>query len=323
MNIDNQIIISAFTQKGMNLALRLSKFLNAQVFVPQRLNCEEANVIDCSLSEWAGKYFHEVKAMIFVGACGIAVRAVAKYITSKIYDPAVIVIDEAGKFVIPVLSGHIGGANELSRKIAGFIGSQAVITTSTDINNLLAVDEWAVNHDCIIENPENIKHISSRIIENKTVGVAVTEQNIPAPFDITLWLRPKNLILGVGCNKGINVLEFEKNAIDFLSDSGVNVMSLKKIASIDIKSGEKAINLFAEKYNLDFVTFSADELKKINGKFTSSQVVEKYTGVDNVCERACILAAGNGGILMRSKTIYEGMTFALGRIKNDFRAKVD
>ena len=311
--MDSEIIIAAFTKNGINLALRLARFLNAPVFAPERFASDEVRAIDESLTELTGKYFHEVRALIFIGACGIAVRAIAKHVKSKLSDPAVIVIDEAGKFVIPILSGHVGGANELARKIAAFLHAQPVITTATDVNNLPAVDEWAVNHDCDIENPEAIKHVSSKILEGQEVGVAVTEQTQITPFPITLFLRPRNLILGAGCNKGVDPEEFERAAKSFLDGAGVSVLSLKALASIDIKAQEKALVLFARNHNIPFLTFSASELQSLPGNFTTSQKVLSITGTDNICERSCMLAAGENAVLLRSKFICSGITFALAR----------
>lgn len=313
MSTGNEIISIAFTRKGIDLAFRLG----FRVFVPERLSCEATEVITESLSVWTGRYFHEVKAMIFIGACGIAVRAIAHHVESKLTDPAVIVIDESGRFVVPVLSGHIGGANELAREIAGMIHAQAVITTATDVNDIPAVDEWAVNHDCMIENPENIKRVSGSLLEGHSVGVAVSDSIHHAPFPVTLWLRPRVLVLGAGCHKGVDVNEFERSAMDFLDGAGVSVLSLKALSSIDIKASEPALIEFAKKHNIQFVTFSADELNSLTGKFSGSDVVRKITGTDCVCERACMLAAGKGAVLMRSKCVYDNMTFALSRIRND------
>ncbi len=307
--------IAAFTNRGIALALKVADFLgDAGVFVPERFAQEGAGVISPSLTEWAGRVFHEVRALIFVGACGIAVRAVAKHVASKLHDPAVVVIDESGKFVIPILSGHIGGANELARKISGCLRAQAVITTATDVNNIPAVDEWAVRHDCEIENPQAVKTISGALLEGCSVGVAVTCEEVPVPFPVTLWLRPKVLVLGAGCNRGVDPAKFEGCAREFLAGAGVSVLSVRAVASIDLKKGEPAIVSFAEKYGVEFVTFSASELQAVQGKFSASDVVRHFTGTDNVCERAAVLAAGDGAVLLRNKCVYDGMTFALSRV---------
>ena len=316
MNLESKIIIVAFTKNGINLAQKISSFINAKIFVPERLLDENLEKFASPLIQWTGKIFGKVKAIIFISACGIALRAVAPHIKSKLHDPAVIVIDELGNFVIPILSGHIGRANELAKQISSYINAIPVITTATDINNLVAVDEWAVKNNCIIENPNAIKNISSKILEGHSVGVAITHEIHSAPFPVTLWLRPKNLILGAGCNRGIGIEEFENAAEIFLKSSGVSMLSLKYLASIDIKSNEAALVSFAKNHNIQFITFKAEELQSLSGNFTTSQKVFNATGVDNVCERACMLAAGEGAVLMRNKFIYKNnITLALARTK--------
>ena len=307
-------IVTAFTEKGVNLAVKIAGFIDAEVFAPERFSRYNVKIIDAPLTEWTGKIFREAKIIVFVGACGIAVRSIAPHVKSKMSDPAVIVVDELGRFVVPVLSGHVGGANEAARKIAGFLHAVPVITTASDVNNLTAVDEWSVKNDCVIENPSAVKHVSSRLLDGEAVGVAVTCENIGTPFPVTLFLRPKVLVLGAGCNSKTDPDEFERSAVDFLNGAGVSVLSLKALATIDIKKNEEAMKIFADTHNIPLVTFSADELQSVKGTFNASEIVKKFTGTDNVCERACVLCAGEGAVLMRSKTVYNGITFALSRV---------
>ncbi len=121
------------------------------------------------------------------------------------------------------------------------------------------------------------------------------------------------LVLGAGCNRGVDPAKFEESACDFLKGAGVSVLSVRAVASIDLKKDERAIVSFAEKYGVELVTFGACELQAVQGRFTSSERVREITGTDNVCERAAVLGAGEGGVLLRSKCVYEGMTFALAR----------
>ena len=121
------------------------------------------------------------------------------------------------------------------------------------------------------------------------------------------------MVLGTGCNRNTDPAEFERSAADFLTGAGASVLSLAALASVDLKKDEAAMKIFAEAHNVPFVTFSAGELQAVRGDFTRSETVRKYTGTDNVCERACVLAAGEGSVLLRSKCVYNGMTFALAR----------
>ena len=258
--------------------------------------------------EWTQRHFQDSDALLYIGACGIAVRAVAPLLRDKTGDPAVLVMDEAGKHVISLLSGHIGGANALAEEIAGKTGAVPVITTATDLRGLTAADSWAVNHNCAIENPEKIKEVSSASLAGRTVGVAITEREMDPPFPVTLWLRPRTLVLGAGCRRDCPPELFEETALRFLRENRVSQLSLRAVASIDIKRDEPALVRFCEKYRLPLRVYSAEKLRGVRGLFAHSGFVERTTGVDNVCERA---AAAEGGRLLIGKTAADGITLAL------------
>jgi cobalt-precorrin 5A hydrolase len=304
--------VVAFTGAGASLALKVAGHLGCAAYAPEKHCLPGVQPMQGSVGEWAGRFFAACGALVFVGACGIAVRAIAPHIRSKTADPAVIVIDELGRHVIPILSGHIGGANALAAELAKVLGGVAVITTATDLNNIQAVDTWAAGHNCAIENPHAIKAVSSAALAGQAVGVAVTEQLADPPFPVTLWLRPRTLVLGVGCRKGVEAAALEAAAEDFLRGAGVSALSLKAVASIELKANEPAILAFCARHGLPFMTYGAEELSAVPGQFTASERVLDVTGVDNVCERAAVKCAG-GGVLLRGKTIYAGITLALAK----------
>jgi len=267
-----------------------------------------------SALDWAAEAFQTGGALLFIGAAGIAVRAIAPYVRSKLTDPAVLVMDELGRHVIPILSGHIGGANDLALEIAEKTGAEAVITTATDLNGLPAIDSWAVKNDCAIENPSNIRAVSSAALSGKPVGVMITERLLTPPFPVTLVLRPRTLVIGAGCRRGASPSRFEENALDFLKSSGVSLLSVRALATIDLKAGEPAFLDFCAKYRLPLLTYTAEALSKAPGVFAQSEYVLKAVGVDNVCERAAALASGER--LLTGKTKYEGVTLALAGEEN-------
>ena len=266
------------------------------------------------VKEWARANFDKADALLFIGACGIAVRAIAPLVKDKTTDPAVVVMDEAGKHVIPLLSGHIGGANAVAAEIAGITGADPVITTATDVRGVPAIDTWAVENGCAIENPAAIKNVSSAALAGREVGVAITERDIKPPFPVTLFLRPRTLVLGAGCRKGVDPDAFEKAALDFLKTCGVSLLSVQSLASIDKKADEEALLRFSEKYHVPFLTYDARTLAAVEGVFAHSDFVEKTVGVGNVCERAAVKASG--GVLLMGKTAFEGITFALAGDKD-------
>lgn len=139
------------------------------------------------LKEQIKDIFHQVDAIIFVSACAIAVRSIAPFLESKTTDPAVIVVDELGQYTISLLSGHIGGGNELTKQVAGWIGATPIISTATDLNNLFAVDVFATKNNMYIDNMDLAKQISSELLDNKDIGIS-------SDFPITSQL-PKQLTL--------------------------------------------------------------------------------------------------------------------------------
>ena len=158
-----QVRIISFTDRGQQLAELLADRLCGTA-----TRCGR----DCSLAEWVRDAFDSADALIYVGAVGICVRTIAPYIKSKTRDPAVIVIDETGRYVIPVLSGHLGGANDLARRIARLTGAEPVITTATDLAHAFSVDAWARIQGCVVENPGRIKAVSSKILSGDDIVIA-------------------------------------------------------------------------------------------------------------------------------------------------------
>lgn len=206
---------AAFTETGLALAETLARALPGPV-----TRCGHGGP---SLAEWTAAAFAQNEALIFVGAVGIAVRAIAPFCRSKASDPAVVVVDECGHFAVPLLSGHLGGANDLARAIAALCGAVPVITTATDAHGLFAVDEWARHHNCQVLEPERIKTVSGKLLAGEPVsfwsefpiaGPAPAGVNAaPAPeaadFALTLspagnalHLTPRIGVLGIGCRRG-------------------------------------------------------------------------------------------------------------------------
>lgn len=185
----NKIYVIAFTKKGselqdkVNIALynnycsdfEINMYLSKRIFSELK---EVRNKKEASLDEFAENSWNNADVIIFIGATGIAVRAIAKYVTKKDKDPAIIVIDELGKFVIPLLSGHIGGANNFAKIISESLNSTLVLTTATDINNKLAIDSWAIENDMEVAYTSGIAPVSSAILEDKEVFLVADKDTI-------------------------------------------------------------------------------------------------------------------------------------------------
>ena len=277
-----------------------------------------------------GKLFAENDALIFIGACGIAVRTIAPYIKSKITDPAVIVIDDQGRYVIPVLSGHIGGANKLAEQIASKLGAIPVITTATDGAGKFSCDAWAVQNDCVISSLETAKKVSSSILKNDIPVISDFElpSTLPnglvagktgdigiyigihekSPFKSTLRLIPRILTLGIGCRRDTTREHLQSVIKTVFADNCLDIRAVGRIASIDVKKGEKGLLSLAKELNAELLFYTADELNGAEGDFDESDFVRKTVGTGNVCERS---AAIDGGKLIVRKTMADGVTVAV------------
>ena len=311
----------AFTEQGERLAARLAAALGGGV---QRCGGS------CSLSAWTAAHFPQSDGLVYIGAAGIAVRAIAPHLQSKTSDPAVVVVDECARYAIPILSGHLGGANDLARAIGRVCGALPVLTTATDVNGVFAVDEWAKRQNCRIMNPERIKTVSAKLLAGGTVtvqsawpiagqpprnvhqgensGADVLLELRPSPGE-ALHLVPRIAVLGVGCKKNVLPQTLEAALAAFLTGAGVCEQAISAVASIDLKKEEPGLLAFCAAHGWPLKTYSAEQLRAVEGRFTPSAFVQRVTGVDNVCERSAVLASG--GTLCRGKTAGDGVTMAL------------
>ena len=193
-----------------------------------------------SLTEWAGQQFAEKNAIVVIGACGIAVRMTAPFVADKLTDSPVIVADEAGNFVIPLLSGHMGGANELAEEIAQQIGAIPVFTTATDVNDTFSADVFAKRCNLDIYNRDGIAKVSAEILDGKKADIVISSDLTQLKQGI-LGLRPKEYILGAGCRKGKSFEELDAFFTKCMKQAGVEKTLIRAVASIDLKKDEEGL----------------------------------------------------------------------------------
>lgn len=335
------ITVFSFTRKGGVLCGRICGILREAGWRAEGISKypEEGDApLRQEIKTLAGELFPQREALIFVGAAGIAVRSVAGSVSAKDRDAAVLVVDDTGKYVIPLLSGHIGGANRLALFLAASLRAEPVLTTATDRNGIFAADSWAVAHFCQIPDAGEIKWISSALLKGEPVSLhceAPVEGTLPEGLRIsdegetgifigdepdgkwyshTLRMVPKRIVLGLGCRKGLEPALLEAGTERFLSRAKIPWERVACIASIDLKKEETALLELSEKRRIPFFTFPAEELSGLEGEFSSSEFVRSVTGVDNVCERSAMAAArklsGENGKLILPKTAGQGMTAA-------------
>lgn len=280
------------------------------------------------------------EGLIFIGAAGIAVRAIAPYVKDKFSDPPVVVLDEKGRFAIPLLSGHVGGGVELAGLLQELIGAEAVITTATDVQQKFAVDVFAVRNGLLLSGREEAKNISACILEGKKTGIfsefpmegavpkeltvcasrsgldacsgkIVVCQRLPQKKESgVLYLFPKNVYVGMGCRRGVEKESLVRELDRVLSENGLLRKQVRAVGSIDLKKDEAGLIGLAEELGAAFRTFSAEELEAAGAVSAPSEFVRQVTGVDNVCERAARLLCPDG-LMLQKKVKLDRCTAAL------------
>ena len=290
------------------------------------------------LSDAVAERFRAYRGHVFVMSAGIVVRVIAPLIQRKTIDPAVVVVDETGQFSISLLSGHLGGANELAEQVAGAVGGVPVITTATDVRGVPAIDVIARRAGLAIENPEAIKEINMALITGRPVWVddpdgwladhqtgmepapatadgpivIVSEVQLDRPLSF-LILRPRCLVAGIGCNRGTAVEELHEVLDATLRRFRLAPASLCRIATIDAKLDEVGLLALAEALDLPLSGFPRERLREVRGITAPSKTVEHFMGVPSVCEAAAIAGAG-GGPLIVPKQKGGNVTVAVARM---------
>lgn len=315
--------ILAITDGGCLLGKRLAADLDKAVF----LNCRGA------LKETLLKAWDEYDGLICIMATGIVVRVLAEKFKDKRSDPAIVICDERGKFAISLLGGHLGGGNELAVQVAKIIDAQPVITTSSDVQGLVPLDIWARELGLIITDTDKGKFtkITGKLVNNGMITLYSDYRidNLPEEISILsnpkvadlvisyrtglsvsgLQLYPQKLIAGIGCNRNTPADEIKNALNEACETSQISILSIKSLASIDLKQDEQGLLNFAGQsdYRIDF--FNRDQLNAVDNVSVSALVL-KATGAKGVAEPAAILAA-NGGKLIVKKMKWANVTVAI------------
>jgi cobalt-precorrin 5A hydrolase len=284
--------------------------------------------------------FGKYDCIIGIMAAGIMVRNICSLKRNKMEDPAILVMDDAGKHVISLLSGHFGGANEIAMKIAEITGADPVITTATDVQGKMGIDVIAKKYYLNVENPEKIKAINTALLDDEAPKLL-----FPSGFDfilddlqilnnynvfksdnsefkslfnnIELILKPKLFVVGIGARRDIskeNVEEAVKKAMDILK---LPIQRIDIISTGEMKTNEAGIVEAASHFHIPLEIIPLDKLKKFDytGYSKSSFVREKF-GISGVCEPSALIAAGKNSKLIFKKTAFNGVTVAIAVSSN-------
>jgi cobalt-precorrin 5A hydrolase len=357
LNLESVALV-AITKGGAKLLARLKAALpQADAFVPEKFKDEApfASPVQEPLKELLADLWPRYKGIVAVVSLGALVRSIATLLKDKRTDPGLIAIDEAGGFVISVLSGHLGGANALANELAKRIGATPIITTASDSLGTIGVDILGRDLGWALEGIENVTAVSACVVNDEPVGIfqeageptfwpkgrplprnlrtlqslealastplsaclIVTDRLITLPLALarkTVVYRPKSLVLGVGCDRGVPLEELETLVLKTLQERGLSFLSVRALATIDIRKNEPAIVQFAQTRGLPLLTFAKEELNRVKDVPNPSTMAMKYVGVIGVAEPSAILG-GNFGELIVPKVKLKKATLAIARVR--------
>jgi len=339
--------VVALTPLGAALARRLCRELpGTQCWLPrsQAGDANEVNAFD-QLAPVFQKAFDRGESLVCVMAAGIVVRSMAPFLRGKDLDPAVVVVDEAGQFAVSLLSGHLGGANDLARQVAQILHGTPVITTATDVQGLPALDSLAAARGLFIENLDAVRQVSMALLSGRVVrlvdpdgyltdlmaehprlflgendldtALAAPGPGVYVGFRERAWppgwlvLRSKNLVAGMGCHKGAPARELVEFIQDTFRQERLSLASLKALATIEAKKKEPGLREAAARLGVEFLWFTAEELQKMTVPHPSPRVA-RHLGVESVSEAAALKAGGLELILAKTKGA--NATLAVARV---------
>lgn len=334
-----KLAIVTLTNGGLVTAKRVKKSMDITVDIYTK------DSFRGSLKNLVGKLFEEYKYILFIMATGIVVRVISPYIKDKTIDPGVMVMDEKGEFLISLLSGHLGGANTYTEKIAKKIGATPVITTASDVLGLISVDMLAKDLNCKIESMKKAKEITADIVNRKRIGIVtdvlinipeydhiklisedsieyydsiiyITNRIIDNPHPRSIQLIPRNIIVGVGCRRGTLTEKIIDGINHIFSELGIKTDSIKGLSSVDIKKDEIGILETGKYFRVPVDFIDREEIKIVEDKFSSSKFVRKTIGVGSVAE-PCGYISSNGGKCLMEKRKLNGFTLSVWEEKYD------
>lgn len=335
----------SFTSSGREISRKLK---NESSHIIVEINKE---TFQEKVSNHMKEIFNNYDGIIFISSTGIALRLIAPYIECKTKDPAVIVVDDMGKYTISLLSGHIGGANELTLEVSKILGNQAIITTASDNRGIDAIDTFAKRYNLEIESMDDAKKLTSLMVEGKKIKL-VSDIDVKLNYDNVIKniifsqverplydgaiiissiedindlideqdkckpiciLRPKNLNIGIGCRRGKSKEEILNAIKEVFEENNLSLKSISKIGTIDVKEDEEGIIETSKEFNCPMIIFTKEDIESIQQKFNESQFVKSKVGVTSVCEPCAYLL---GSEMIVNKKIINGITIAVSRSDN-------
>ncbi len=355
--MSQNIAIVTITKNGVELGQRLTHlFPGSHLYLPAKFASGEKGgeyPFQEPVKEVVARIFSKYKSLVLIMATGIAVRLVASELRGKHEDPAVVVMDERGKFVVSLLSGHIGGANRLANEIASLTGAQPVITTASEVSRTIAVDLLGREFGWELEDDANVSKVSAAVVNGDEVGIyqdtgernwwqGTLPENIrkfssledleksvcPAALVITdrflgqeyrtlrakaVIYHPQSLVVGIGCNRGVSSSLIREAVSQVFQECGLSLKSIRNIATLDLKNDEEGLLEFAREHGLPIEFFTGEALCQVKFPSTPSATTLKWVGTLAVCEPAALLSSRSTDLVVPKVKLGE-VTIAVARV---------
>jgi cobalt-precorrin 5A hydrolase len=351
--MSSKVAIICITKNGINIAKRIKeKIPSASIYSQSKHKDSSDGIIwfEKNTKNIVEEIFKEYDSIICIFSLGAVIRLISNLLVDKKTDPAVIVIDDKANFVISALSGHLGGANALSKSIADILNSTAVITTAADVNETIAVDLLGNNLQWRIENFENVTKVSAHMVNEEKIGVyqdagesnwwdkelpknvtvvqnidelrsddfkaglIISDKIIADPILVrkSVIYRPKSLVVGIGFHWDTTQADIEEGIMKVLEENGLSFLSIRNLSTINRGKSPISLGAFSDKHGIPLEFFDKDKLSNVTVP-NPSELVKKYEGTSSVSEASSILSSG-GELIVSKQKFPPNLTVAVSRI---------
>ena len=351
--MSSKVAIVCITKNGINISKRIKeKIPSASIYAQSKHKDSSDGIIwfEKNTKIMIEEIFKEYESIICIFSLGAVIRLISNLLKDKKTDPAVIVIDDKANFVISTLSGHLGGANSLTKSIADILNSTPVITTAADVNETIAVDLLGSEFKWRIENIENVTKVSAYMVNEEKIGVyqdtgetkwwnkelpknvsivkdidelrsddfkaglIISDKIITDPLLVnkSVIYRPKSLVVGLGFHWDTTQKEIEDGILKVLKENGLSFLSIRNLSTINRGKSPASLGSFSDKHGIPLEFYDKEKLDKIMVP-NPSDVVKKYEGTSSVSEASSILSSG-GELIVTKQKFPPNLTVAVSRI---------
>ena len=349
----SKVAIVCITKNGINISKRIKeKIPSASIYAQSKHKDSSDGIIwfEKNTKIMIEEIFKEYESIICIFSLGAVIRLISNLLKDKKTDPAVIVIDDKANFVISTLSGHLGGANSLTKSIADILNSTPVITTAADVNETIAVDLLGSEFKWRIENFENVTKTSAFMVNEEKIGIyqdtgetkwwnkelpknvsivkdidelrsddfkaglIISDKIITDPLLVnkSVIYRPKSLVVGLGFHWDTTQKEIEDGILKVLKENGLSFLSIRNLSTINRGKSPASLGSFSDKHGIPLEFYDKEQLDKIMVP-NPSDVVKKYEGTSSVSEASSILSSG-GELIVTKQKFPPNLTVAVSRI---------